>query len=95
MFLNGDWYTATGHLVVADAGYVGPNPADGVVTAGAPYLYGSGPVFFKLYPNVTIVGQPWENFDYTRDNFRVDVEQYGIAFFEPCSVVAAAVDLTP
>lgn len=91
MFVNGDWFTATGHAVVADAGYLGPDPVSGDPVAGQSWIYGSGPVFFKL-DDLNIIGMPWENFNFARDVQRVDAEQYGLAYFEPCSVVAARID---
>lgn len=92
MFVNGDWYTATGHSVVADAGYLGPSPVTHTVVASESWLYGSGPVFYKLDDFVNIIGNPWENFDYTRDEVIVHAEQYALGMFEPCSVVAAKVE---
>jgi hypothetical protein len=92
MFVNGDWYTASGHTVVADAGYLGPSPMTHTVVASESWIYGSGPVFYKLDDFVNIIGAPWENFNFRHDDVIIHAEQYGLAIFEPCSVVAAKVE---
>lgn len=88
---NGRPFTATGHLIVADAGYLGVSPVTDAVVAGELWIYGSGPVFHKMAP-----GFRWfddaQSVDITRNIRRVQVQQYGIAIFEPCSVVAAKLD---
>lgn len=80
--------TATGHLVVADAGYVNAAPSTGAVAAGDAWIYGSGPVFAKLGP-VTTFGATGERFDRVHNKVTLRIEQYALAYFEPCSVVAA------
>lgn len=87
-------YTATGHLIVADAGYLGASPATQDVVAGEIWMYGSGPVFAKyddVYRFKTDDGDHLSNALLTNKN-EIKVETYGIALFEPCSVVAAVVD---
>jgi hypothetical protein len=87
-FVENRFYTPTGHIVVADAGYSGISPASGAASSGAVWVYGSSPVHYKyLTPDWS--GQMWENFNYRRDQFLVRVDGLGIAVFEPCSVVAA------
>jgi hypothetical protein len=86
-------YTATGHLIVADAGTLGVSPVTGEVVEGETWIYGSGPVMAKYDDAVTVVGQrEWERMNFTRNRFYMDAELYGIVFFEPCSVVAATVN---
>jgi hypothetical protein len=88
---DGRPYTATGHFVVADAGYQGVSPNTGDVAAGELWIYGSGPVFAK-YSDVSRFTQDPETVDLERNLRTVSVQTYGLAFFEPCSVVAAEVD---
>jgi hypothetical protein len=83
--------TATGHYVVGDAGYTGGAPATGAVTVGAPWIYGSGLVYFKL-TGAKDTGAPWELFNYTRNVATLNTEEFGIFTFEPCTVVAAQVN---
>ncbi len=91
---DGRSWTPTGHLIVADAGTLGVSPATLAPVAGELWIYGSGPVFVKYDEAVTIIGQRgWENADIRRNKFMVDAEIYGLAIFEPCSVVAALVDI--
>jgi hypothetical protein len=85
------WYTPTGHIVVADAGYLGVSPYTGGSVAGELWVYGSGPVFYALAMPM-VVGAPWENIDYTRNDLTIRTEQYGIAIFDTCPLVAAKID---
>lgn len=84
--------TYTGHVIVADAGYLGVSPVTGDVADGELWVYGSGPVFAQYAGPITFNGLNNEVIDFTRDQWNVKVEQYGIAIFEPCSVVAAKID---
>lgn len=79
--------TATGHVVVADAGYANAAPSTGAVVAGRSWIYGTGQVMAKLGPVMT--DSP---FDIAHNVETHRVQQYGLVMFEPCSVVAAAVD---
>lgn len=88
------WRTVTGHVIVADAGYIGASPATEGAVNGELWVYGSGPVFAQYGGIVTYNGLDNEVIDFTRDQWNVKVEQYGIAIFEPCSVVAALVDVS-
>lgn len=84
--------TISGHFIVADAGTLGVRPWTRQPQAGEIWIYGSGPVFAK-YSDVIRYNQfDHEQIDFTRDQWNVNVQQYGIAIFEPCSVVAALVD---
>jgi hypothetical protein len=82
-----------GHRVVADAGTRGVPPDTTTVTAGQRWIYGSGPVYFVLADEINTLGAPWENFDYAHNVAGAHVEQYGLAYFEPCTVVAARVNV--
>lgn len=84
-------HTATGHLIVADAGYLGVSPATNAVAAGQKWIYGSGPVFAHYSATFNHATAP-QTVKLSRNIRSVQVEQYGIAIFEPCSVVAAQVD---
>lgn len=90
---DGRPFTATGHLIVADAGYLGVSPATNDVVDGELWIYGSGPVFAKFDDElVALVGMDGSDIDLTRNNQLLSAIQAGIAIFEPCSVVAAQVD---
>ena len=90
-FADNRFYTPSGHIVVADAGYSG-SAASGTTTSGISWVYGSSPVHYKYFtPNWS--GEWWENFDFRRDEYRVRIDGVGIAIFEPCSVVAAQANL--
>lgn len=89
------YYTATGHVVVADAGYLGPSPIANGTVDGETWIYGSGPIFVHLDDQVRVDGfQALTSFD-TRNVATMYAYQHAIAIFEPCSVVAAAVDTSP
>lgn len=81
---GGQLYSPLGHLVVADAGYVG---AGGV--AGQSTIYGTGVVRYQT-TEVNFLSTPWENFDWANNITEAQAERYGIVLFEPCAVVSAA-----
>ncbi len=85
-----NYRTPTGHLVVADAGYTGGAPGTGTVTPAQPWIYGSGDVSYR-HSGQEATGAPWELFEYKRNKVTLNVEEYGIFKFEPCSVVASRV----
>jgi hypothetical protein len=88
---GGSWKTANGHTVVADAGYTGGAPSTGTVTAGAPWIYGSGPVGYK-----TAIEDRGERIvNISRNKLVIVGAEWGVVAFEPCTVVAALVDTTP
>jgi len=84
--------TQTGHFIIADAGYQGASPYAQAPVANELWIYGSGPVVAFMDPEVSIEGG-FDAFQYRTNEWKVDAEQYGIAFFDPCSVVAAVVGL--
>lgn len=81
--VNGQYETATGHRVVADAGYAGFVP-----NAGEARVIGSGPVRYRS-TEIMPVGQAWENFDLKRNVNTVRFEQYALVVFEKCPVMSA------
>lgn len=91
---DGHPFTATGHLIVADAGYLGVSPATQGVVAGESWVYGSGPVFAKYDDLLRYETDPWDDLSggLLHNDREVKAEVYGIAIFEPCSVVAALID---
>lgn len=90
---NGIWRTATGHAIVADSGYLGVDPDTEAVVEGELWMYGSGPVFAKVDAPVTLVtANPWERVDVLTNRYEFDAEQYGIAIFDPNTVVAARIN---
>lgn len=92
---DGRAFTATGHLIVADAGTIGVSPATGAEVVGEIWIYGSGPVFMKWDDEVTLVDQSRFHHVYIpRNRYRIDAEMYGIVYFDPSTVVAAMVDIS-
>jgi hypothetical protein len=90
---GGGWVTANGHRVVADSGYRGPAPTTGVVTAATPYIYGSGPVMYATGERLVVEG--WENMQWGRNIVGFSSMETAVVAYEPCTVVAALVDMTP
>jgi hypothetical protein len=86
---TGRFFTATGHVVVGDAGTLGVSPATGDPVAGEIWIYGSGPVFAKIDNLLRYTTPGEDNFNMPRNEYLLDAEQYMLALFEPCSVVAA------
>lgn len=93
---DGRPFTATGHVIVADAGYLGVSPATNGLVAGEMWIYGSGPVFAKYDDLLRFQTDPWEDLSngLLHNDREVKAEMYGIAIFEPCSVVAAKVNVS-
>lgn len=89
-FIDNIWYTASGHIVVADAGYRGPSPLTHGVTTGETWIYGSGPVKYVTSEPQIDGTQKRTDFD-THNDWDVYATQYALAIFEPGHVVAAAV----
>lgn len=94
LHFDGENYrTASGHIVVADSGYSGGEPASGAgatgtVTPGESWIYGSGLVHYRLSGLVDL-GEEWEMYNYRDNILRLNAEEYGVLMFEPCQVVAA------
>lgn len=88
-FRNGQWETRTGHRVVADAGYVGVAPGEEAESTGVRWIYGSGPVRYATKPE-----DLRENgIGIVRNVGAARILAHVVLDFEPCAVVAAAVEL--
>lgn len=94
-FNNGGWQTATGHDVVADAGYTGGAP-DGVAAPGADevFLYVSGQIYYAITAISPVGQRNHESTDMTRNIHEFFAERYGLVAFDPCAVGAVRTDLT-
>jgi hypothetical protein len=84
-------FTVTGHRVVADAGYTGGAPSTGTVTAGESWIYGSGPIYLETTPVTDNGDTDASAFELTTNTGVIDIHQYAVLAFEPCSVVAAQI----
>jgi len=93
---EGRWSTAQGNLVIADAGYHGPEPLVNSVGSDAPMVdadewwYSSGPVAFAL-TNPQPLGLPYERIDYAGNRITNIYEGFATVIFDPCAVVAIPV----
>lgn len=79
-------YTKTGHLVSADAGYVGAPPTGTSASGTTHWVYGSGPVGYQIGPPRRI-GQVIPDIQRNIITGRVIAEC--VLAFDPCPVVAA------
>jgi hypothetical protein len=93
MFIDGRWVTATGHLVVADAGYTGPAPTDGSVSADQDWLYASGPIFYDITPVKPVGERNFQSTNIARNIHEFFSERYGLILFDPCAVGAVRATL--
>lgn len=84
------WETPTGHVVVADAGYVDAAAPDGEAAsaAGEDWIYGSGPVRWQYREGIG-GGEPYV--DITTNDVSMYLTGYGILLFEPEPVTAILV----
>lgn len=89
------WVTATGHDVVADAGYTGDAP-NGVDANGADeaFLYASGPIFYGITEIKQVGIRNHESTNMIRNIHEFFAERYGLVAFDPCSVGAVRADLS-
>lgn len=93
-FIDGQWRTATGHLVVADAGYTGAAPNGvGAPAADTAFLYASGPIYYAITATKPVGRRDHESTDMTRNVHQFFSERYGILAFDPCSVGAVRTTL--
>jgi hypothetical protein len=90
--VNGQWETASGHLVVSDAGYVNAAPPAGQAASSitTDWMYASGPVYYR-YSTPEFLGEGFESVDFTRDRITRWLTSYGILVFDPCPVTAVLV----
>lgn len=89
------WYTPTGHVVVADAGYVGaPAPTgEGAAAVGEAWIYASGPVFYTSDDPELLGADNQEVVNMDRNIRRRFGLSHGLLLFEPCPVTAVLVNL--
>lgn len=91
-FYDGRYYTATGHVVIADAGFEGLGPDNDVpATAGVEWAYATGPVYFAIADVPDVIDFEGERTDITRNNVKVLGEKLGIAVYDHNVRVAVAV----
>lgn len=84
------WTTAQGHIVVADAGYTGPEPdANGGIVADE-WWYMSGPVGVILTQPEPL-GMPFERMNYATNQLTNIYEGFALVAYDPCAVVAVPV----
>lgn len=92
-FIDGRWVTATGHLVVADAGYTGPAPTGGTVSADQDWLYASGAIYYAITPVKSVGERNFQSTNIARNIHEFFSERYGIVVFDPCAVGAVRATL--
>lgn len=88
IFVNGQYRTRSGHLIVTDAGYVGQEPDGESPATNVEWVYGSGPVYYQLGPP-RLRGPMETAFDRTRNTIRARTVAEAVVAFDPCTVVAA------
>ena len=85
--------TATGHVIVGDAGHDGSQAPDGETTdGGGSWLYATLPVMTWL-SDPEPVGQFSARFDHERDALDSIFIRHAIAGFDPCWVAAVQVEV--
>ena len=86
------WETPTGHVVVADAGYVDAAAPTGqsASAAGTDWVYATGPVKWHIGTQATL-SVDGDGFEYARNEHDVLGEEYGILLWEPLPVAALLV----
>lgn len=87
------WYTPSGHLVVADAGYDGYSPTGTAPATGQSYIYGSGPVEYAMTDPVPM-GVGNNILSITHDDRMFVLERQCVVRFDPAPVFAVLADLT-
>lgn len=75
----------TDHLLVAGTGYNGAGP-DGTVTAGEPWIYGTGPVGAAVSPTQLVRSVDWET-----NTLNVIAEAVAATYFSPCTHIGVPV----
>jgi hypothetical protein len=97
-FMDGGWQTATGHLVIADAGYSNATQPTGqsAGTAESKWIYASGPVWYSKSDTDDIAGANTGGaaFNFAHNDHEAFTEVYGVVAFDPETVGAARVDMT-
>ena len=94
LFSNGRWVTATGHDVVADAGYVGTPPeGEAANDTDEVFLYASGPIYYDITPTRPVGVRNHESTNIPRNIHEFFSERYGLVLFDPCAVGGVRADL--
>lgn len=93
-YRDGQWYTALGHRIVADAGYVDAKEPAGQAASAAmkEWIYASGPIVLASTASELLGGPANEFMDMTRDKFVRWMTSYAILQFDPDPVTAVLVD---
>jgi len=91
-FNQGKYFTPAGNKVIADAGYGSLVPeGEGAPIADEPWIFATGPVYFKVSGPSALSQFLHEGMDFTGNIMEAISTAYGIVVFEPCSVAAAQV----
>lgn len=95
---DGMWQTATGHLVIADAGYADMAAPTGQAQQQpeSKWIYASGPVWFSKSRTDDIEGANTAGaaFNFAHNDHEAFTESYGVLAFDPETVGAVRVDMT-
>lgn len=89
---GGQWKTLTGHTIVSDAGFEGIPPEGQGPEQGASWIYGSGPVGYKIGPPRLGDQTAPEYLDRTRNTITGRKVADAVIAFDPESVVAASAE---
>lgn len=81
--------TGQGNLLIADAGYLGPEPAAASADADE-WWYASGQVFYKI-TQPTDIGDRMSRIDISTNRIEQVRQGQAILIFDPCAVVAVPV----
>lgn len=94
-FIDGQFYTPSGHLVASDPGLVGQTPNDETPSATSAWIYGSGPVKFTLGRPRETKGNAEEYLDRTTNKLLALRTHDAIVAFDPLTVSAAEGTFAP
>lgn len=96
---DGQYRTATGSIVIGDAGHSGTGePADteaSVVTALQSWIYVTGDIWYAEARVTPFVGNDPDDFDMTRNIDRPLAELVGLLVFDPTIIGATKVTIAP
>jgi hypothetical protein len=74
------YYSPSGHVVIADAGY------QAVESSTTTVMYGSGPVYYALDDVISRAQYDWEMNDWTHNDLMAMAQAYGIILYDPNTV---------
>lgn len=95
---DGQYRTATGHVVIGDAGFTGQVTPQGqsAASSGQAWIYSSGRVWYATTRAERLDGEPGEAATKVRRNEdRPLMEEYGLVAFDPNLLGAARVTVGP